>query len=101
MLAGPQSSHSELEMSGDWSRDGYRIYGRIGKHVAKIARRLYPGIPPLDQLTFLRVKIDDGDDARIRYFREVSDQVRSPVAISNDADVDHCNESSLVCRVIS
>src|SRR5262245_12972814 len=100
MLAGSQHGHTQLEMRADrcGNRDG--VDRRVREQIVEVRGRLHERKAPLDELKLRLVQIRDRRNPSLRRFREVPDQIGSPVSIADDADVRHSVTSDLKTAVL-
>ena len=76
-------------MRVDRGRDRDRIDGRIAEQFMQIGSDVHCRIALLDDGKFGRIEVSHRGDVYARYFCKISNQVRAPIAIPNNTNVDH------------
>src|SRR6185437_15922950 len=79
--------HRKPKMGADGSRDRDRIDFGITKNLFVIRSRRHSGVTAVHCLKASRAQVRNHADACSRAFEKITDQVRSPVAVSNYANL--------------
>src|SRR5437762_2099937 len=90
MLPRLQCRHAKFEMRVDWRRDRDGIDRWIAEDFLEVGRRLGCRITAANDVELRLVEIDDRSNAGALHFREIPDEVWTPVTVTDDADIDHC-----------
>ena len=86
VLACPQCGQGEIEVGGDGRHDNDRVDRRAGKDLVTVGGRGDRWMALLRLGQPLRPPVADDGDIEVGHLAEVSDEVRSPVTVSDDAD---------------
>src|SRR5262249_23634487 len=89
MLAGAQRRRCQVEVRGDRRGNRNRVDPRVLEQLSVVHRQLDRRVAPLDNREPLGPQIADASDLHARRLVEIANQIRSPVAITNQADPNH------------
>jgi len=89
MFASLQNSHADFKMCAYRRRNGDCIDFGIAQKVMKIGRHLYRRKSAPDQFQLFGVGLGNEAQFHASNFREVSNEIRAPVAIADYADLYH------------
>src|SRR5437879_8980117 len=89
MFTGFECRHAELEVRADRSCNRYCIDLGVAHQVLPVSRGRDCRIAALYALELLRIEIGDGRNSRPGKLCEIPHQIRTPVTVADDADLEH------------
>src|ERR1700730_16442873 len=98
MLAALQHRHRQFEMRADRCRDRDSVDIRIAYQILIIRRGLHGRKTAGGNVELLLIEIRYGRELCARKLRKVARQVRPPIAMTYNADVDHALLSEVALR---
>ena len=101
MLASLESLQRELVVSGDRSRNRDCVDVGVVEQIVEVCGDFDGWIAAADCVQAILTHIANRDDLRVCYFKEIADQIWSPVSVTDDAEIDHASSQVLVeinCR---
>src|SRR5262249_14018181 len=99
VLAGAQRLHRQLEVRRHRGGDDHRVDPRVVQQIAEVAGRADGPVARPDAGQVLLSQVANRDDLAIGGLVEVADEIRSPVAVSDDANTNHSSRPFLQARL--
>jgi hypothetical protein len=90
VFSGFERTAGKLEVRRDRRRDDDRIEGWVGKERARVRSDGRTRVTAFREREALRSQITDGANPGVLALGEVSNEVRSPVPVSDHSHVQHC-----------